>query len=74
MSCARMSFATGSALSKADELVDALGLSRSIEPLFKRQSPNYLAGKPCPQDRLPPGAPARRYPANRRSPCSHPPA
>ena len=26
-----------------------------VEPLFKRQRPNYLAGKSYPQDRLPPG-------------------
>ena len=65
-----MLFAMGSALSKVDESVDALGLSRSIEPLFKRQSPNYLAGKSCPQDRLPPGAPAQRNPAT-SEPLAH---
>jgi hypothetical protein len=29
--------------------IDALRLSRLLEPLFKRWSPNYLAGKSCPQ-------------------------
>ena len=71
MSCARMSCATGSALSKADESVDALGLSRSIEPLFKRRGPNYLAGKSCPQDRLPRGLRRDAKPAKPSEPLAY---
>ena len=44
-------------------------LSRSIEPLFKRQSFKHtLRVSPVRKDRLPPGAPTRRYPAKPSEP------